>query len=602
MDIEDRIILDRYVTNHQRQIVQHLPPLHPRVLANFICDGSPTDVHCALAVEIIENRENTYGWKDYMYCCICTMPNIGVHIAQYASANTQNQIDAVELFVCLFYSATMVLACGNREPAWKYFSEGIWKNVSVTNVKSMICARILDTDVHIALGIDASNSRVLLNKATRKLFEGSIGAALCVSNFMENCDKRTGVFAMPTMVYDIRREILRKGLPSDLATLRGEVDPDVNSWQRNREAMLEIFTTWMSERDVAETYLDALGAAISEFKPRYAFVNSGTGSDGKSTFSHIVKNVFGGYCVTLPSKGLMVDAKNSNDATPIINSLVNKRVCIVPDAFDVVRMIESSTFKSISGGDEIYRRGLYQESTENISRLKLLAIVNTNQASIVVTGIASLTRIKAVRWLRKTIREEDVSLIPQHQILNSSIGKFSYEDEFLQKYGSCLMFELLYRNAHIKRREYQIHISDTIKQWTREMVSPKTILTFLHTCTEKISLQQSPNQLVPYDNDPKELTVEELFLIYATWRKGGARLSNTDPTNLQAFTCHLEFYHPIVAKRTSDGLDIYYVEGLRLKPEYSMIGTMFSSFHNDGNFMSGTLMAPVIELQRMGTQ
>lgn len=597
MQAEDDIAADRFLDPHKLALLLTLPELDVDEVAYFIGQGLPSNEHLNMARDIIRLRETARGWRNYMYCMINLKNNIDSLVANYCASVTGMVSDCIELFISLFYSASLVLIPSDKVPQWKYFMKGIWVSVDQRQVVNMAQNRITNNGLAYTLGILGDGVGKVMKNLSANLGKGLAAMSLFMSSFKDTCDNKESVFAMPNLCYDISRGILRIGLPDDFATLKGEVDCDIALWGERRNDMLNAFKGWMSDASVVETYLDAIGAAISEFKPRYAMVNSGTGSDGKSTFCHVVKKAFGGYCSVLPSKGLMIDTSNANDATPIANSMVNKRLCIVPDATDIVKVIESPGFKSISGGDEIYRRGLHKEAEDKTTQIKLLSIVNTNQSSATITGIASLTRVKITMWLTKRISEDDKFIIPSHQIVGSVEGVFKYEVEFLNKFGGCFMMELIARNKSVKERGYRIVVCETIRQWTREMVSPKTVLFFLSSCTEKISTNDnSTGQIITYPPTSTSTSVNSLFMAYVSWRKTAGRFSSTDPVNLQSFTAHLEFYYPILTRKTPEGFDENYIEGIRFKQEYETMGMMFSNpgnSLNSLNFLSGTLMAPV---------
>ena len=580
MYVEDAIALDEYVTQHQRNVIDTAHQLSEDAISTLVSSGNVQQQHAVLARDIVARKYTPGGWRDYMYCLLHTQDDVADHIASYCAGAATDAKSRLELFITLFYAPTLVTVA--RE-VWKYFCRGIWIDVKYVQVRNMILERIAVSHLGETLGCDDK----VVSRTLAHIEAGRACTRLYVPMFDEVRDIKDTVFNMPTMAYDIQRNILRIGLPSDMSTLRGTIDADIGAWAAKRQDMMVTLQRWMSDEGVVESYLDMLASAVSEFRPRYALVNSGTGSDGKSTFAHVLKALFGGYCAILPAKGLSSDARNANDATPLLNSLVGKRLSITPDAMDVVAVIASPGFKSISGGDEIYRRGLHQEASAVTPRLKMLAMINTNQTSIVLTQISELTRIKIVRWLSKTVTEEDRAVIPLHRLAGSSVGVFNYEREFLDKYGSCLMAELLGRHDAVRRDGYNVYISPTIRQWTRELVSPRTILNFLESHTE------------PADNfGAEDVSIETLFTAYAAWRRLGGRFSSTDPTTVDAFACHVEFYHKVSVRRNKAGTEEHYVPGIRLKTEYDRLSIMFPQQRSSNTIAGRMLMENVLRSNR----
>jgi hypothetical protein len=571
MQVEDAIALGEYITQHQRALVDTLPLLDEDRVARLLSRGYVEEGHLDIAQCVVANRYTSNGWRDYMYCALHIHCDLVDYVVAYCNDVDCAPKDRVELFVTLFYGPVLMLTDGGM---WKYFCKGTWMDVTTAQLRNMIVERVSLSRLGDRLGI----SPKVVNGLLRDLAAGRVCTALFIPSFNSNRDTKDNVFCMPTVVYDIGHNTLRIGLPSDMSTLKGGVDPDVTAWADRRADMMQTLVGWMSGQDVVDSFLDMLAGAVSEFRPRYALVNSGTGSDGKSTFSHVLKSLFGGYCAILPTKGLSSDARNANDATPLLNMLVGKRLSITPDATDVVGVIASPGFKSISGGDEIYRRALHQEASTVTHRLKMLAMINTNQVSIVLTQISELTRIKIVRWLSKTVTDEDRAVIPAHRLTRSTLGVFNFEKEFLSRFGSCLMSELLGRHHQLRQSGYNIHVCSTIRQWTKELVSPKTILNFLEAYTEKVD-----------EFGGEEVSIETLFVSYVSWRRLGGRFSSTDPTNIDAFTCHIEFYHPVLVRTSHTGTEEHYVSGIRLKSEYDRMGLMFPPSRG-GTSMQGRLL------------
>jgi hypothetical protein len=580
MDAENAIASGEYLTQHQRHLVDTLPLLDDETVAHLLSGGNIQEGHREIAHRIVSGRHTSRGWRDYMYCSLYTNETTVESIIVYCAKDECTIGGSLELFITLFYGPVLMLL---EDGTWMYFCKGVWTKVTNIQVRNMIIERVTQSQLMDRLGVSEQG----LNALLRNMERGKACTVLFMASFNTVRDDKETVFTMPTVAYDIVHNTLRIGLPSDMSTLRGGVDPDAKVWKERRPQMMQTLLGWMSEGDVVESYLDMLAVAMSEFRPRYALVNSGTGSDGKSTFAHVLKCIFGGYCAILPTKGLASDARNANDATPLLNLLVGKRLTITPDATDVVRVIASPGFKSVSGGDEIYRRGLHQEASSVTPRLKMLAMINTNQTSIVLTQISELTRIKIVRWLSKTVTDEDRAVIPAHRLTKSTIGVFNYEREFLSLYGSCLMSELLGRHNILRRSGYNVHICSTIRQWTKELVSPRTILNFLEVYTEKAD-----------EFGGEEVSIETLFISYMSWRRLGSKFSSTDPTSIDAFMCHIEFYHPVSIRVSGTGVEEHYVHGIRLKSNYDTLGFAYPSMHGSTSMQGRLLLENVLRSNR----
>lgn len=535
-----------------------------------------------LAESILGAQRNTMGWRDYCHCYDLIAKEHRKDIVTYRSAVLRyvESIKAAPVYraqvaLCL-YMAPRLIATGTKEPLWHAFKDGVWVPISPASVWNCAYNFIHDRRVaqRLGLGCPPTNGEVKGAVTLTLSRDGLAHAMLYVADFDLRRDGKDGVFAMPSACYDIRHGVIRPGLPSDLATMCSSVDVDYRAWLELRNDMLEVLAKWMSGNSVASTYLDIVAAAISEFAPRYAIVNYGTGSDGKSTWFHILSKVFGSYCAMLPGVGLGSNARSGNDATPLANLLVGKRICLTADANDVTRILQSADFKSMTGGDPFYLRGMYKEAEQQPRKLKQLAIINTNNPSMSTHQISTFTRVRLIYWSSKTVAKEDLAAIPAHQLGSSRVGESGYEHVFMKLYGSALLTELIMRHRAQRTGEQRIRICNKVQEWTKEMLKPKTILAFLDCCTEPLSSKEESEHvvidLVGKDNNGTFLSA--LFAVYNTWRRSSGRMSSTDPTTIDAFKGHIEFYHPVTKMplSASGRLDDY-VAGVVLKAGFDML-------------------------------
>lgn len=603
MEITNKDILLTPLHATQADILNELPPLSREQIYMFISlskDGSDErTLH--VVDDIIKNKHTIMGWRDYVYCfyeiCESVSESKDYYVQVLLTYVSKLVCDAntkVMIYLALFFGCRLLCRQVSRDTLWYHYTGGTWTRVETTSIVNSMFTHLCKYKVLEVFKSKDSSLGGVFKLCTASMKDSITRNILFMPHFEEMCDNKHKAFTMPNSTYDITYCTLRVGLPSDLSTLSSSYDPDKDKWTYFREEMLCVFDEWLSGREVTNTYLDILASAISEFKPRYSVINSGTGSDGKSTLFLILSAIFGGYCATMPGSGPSLDSKNSNDATPVANLLVGKRLCLTADVANVVRLIESSGFKSITGGDMVYLRGLHKEARETPSRLKMLCITNTNQESIVVTTIHSLTRIKIFRWLRKTITDEDKAIIPSHQLTVISRGKFNYEQEFLSKYGQCLLTELLVRHGSLTLNNRDIVICDKVREWTKELVSPKIILSFLEACTT--ALQTSTDT-----KDMDGIKIWDLYVLYTHWRKGNARSGPSDPNTLEVFKSHVAFYHPVVNVVCGTST-VPYVLGIEVNPEYQALTAMYNKggqfSMGIGSFLANTSSAAIYEDNR----
>lgn len=569
---------------HMLRVLEYLAPLDEddvlRYLAPLGSDDSCQDV----VARIMEQRTTQFGWRDFCHCYDVVAAEYRRDIVtfrsavlRYAEALHQPPGQRVHVALCL-YMAPRLIATGEVEPAWHAFHRGVWSPISKASVWNAAYNFVSEPQVADRLGLGTSPDGARVHKLLTQLLrrDGLAYAMLYVDGFEHRRDDKDTVFAMPGGTYDIGHGIVRSALPGDMATMSSTVDMDYHAWRERRTEMMRVLVTWMSGRDVANTYLDIVASAMSEFLPRYGVVNYGTGSDGKSTWFLILNAIFGSYCAMLPGTGPAMGSRSGNDATPLANLLVGKRLCLTADSGDVMRILRSPDFKSMTGGDPFYLRGMYREAETVPRRLKQLAMINTNSASMSAHEISMLTRVKVFMWTSKTVAEEDLAAIPSHQLERSSIGTFGYETTFLRKYGATLITELLIRHRDLRSKSMRIEICDTVREWTRDMLKPRTILAFMECCTESAKDEEHrDDDTLPIDlvgHDPKGTFLSTLFAVYTTWRRSSGRMSPNDPTTIDAFKGHVEHYYPVTKEPVpSSGRLDDYVRGVVLKSGFDML-------------------------------
>lgn len=613
MDVENSIALTNICSSPQKDLLEYIEPLYAEDIYDFLGGNEPEqDIHNNIAQSIIDNRHTYFGWKDYMYCYMNVMQYDNITsvdyivnaIVNYVSDKRMTLRASLETMIFLLYSTVVVshdASTSGTNYSWRYFVGGTWINVDKAQMVNMVTSRMDESDVCNKLGVSADLFARTLRSIVRHSSLDVVGAKLYCPNFAFICDDKNKVFAMKSWTYDMKHFVVRRGLPSDISTLRSDIDIDIGDYESKIDKMHDVLRTWFPDDEVRNDYLNILSMSVSEFPHRFVVVNSGSGSDGKSTFAHIVKGVFGGYCAICPARGPMVDTMNSNDATPLANMLVGKRICITSDVRDVGALIRSPGFKGISGGDNVYNRRLHREASDIAPALKMLCIVNTNSTRSPMSIIAEMTRIRVVHFDTKLIDVSDRGIIPKHQLQGSRVGTKFFERQFLNEYGSCLLTEVILRHRRLKTSLRRVDTCDTIMRWTRDYIAPGTILSFLNACTEVIcdantlANGYSNEELVAnklsalygdsYNDDTT--TVEELFIAYTSWKKTTGKFTRDDPTNIMSFTEHLLFYHQVYV-RDRDGAEEQYIKNIRLKPEREMFSIMYPRRHDArGGFFGG---------------
>lgn len=585
MELENNIVLGASCDVDQQNVVDMMPLLHVGIVASFLGGGSANVTHYTVGQKVIDNRYTYYGYKDYMYCYInCQHGNAEVvvsTICNYILGLTLSTKHEMRMFMKLFYSCVLLTVVDSRSGyGWRFFNGKLWITVDKHQIRNMLNSRLSESQVLYRLNINPDAFERTRETMYKSITSDSYTSMFFSCDFESMINRKDRVFCMSTSLYDMVEGSVRRPLPGDLCTLSGNIDPIFEEDVGRLREMMDVLSMWMGGPDVADSYMNILAGALSEFAPRYAIINSGTGADGKSTFFHIIDKLFGSYCMTMPTTGPAVDSKGANEATPAVSAMVGRRVCITTDANNVDRLISSSGFKSVSGGDKAYVRRLFREADTEGQRLKMLILVATNQTDIVVTSIHELTRIRIIKWMSKRVSTEDRDIIPLHQISHSGNVIHRYENVFIERYGHCMMMDLISRHKVLLEYGMRIDLCLTIREWTKSVVAPKTILKFLNDCTERVTpnVQQVDDvtrmALTATSND-MNASVESLYISYMLWRKNGARFSKSDPTTMEGFRTHLEFYHQIHKRLNSNGDEELYVNDIKLKQNNDVLSMIY---------------------------
>lgn len=127
--------------------------------------------------------------------------------------------------------------------------------------------------------------------------------------------------------------------------------------------------------DVIKFVQRAVGYTLSgETSEQCLFVLVGNGANGKSTLMNVLSALFGDYSGTTPMQMLMVQ-KYGNQASNDLASLVGKRFVSASEGEAGAKLAEAK-IKSMTGGDPITCRKLYQDFFEYQPRFKLWLATN----------------------------------------------------------------------------------------------------------------------------------------------------------------------------------------------------------------------------------
>jgi putative DNA primase/helicase len=115
----------------------------------------------------------------------------------------------------------------------------------------------------------------------------------------------------------------------------------------------------------------AVGYSLSsECTEQVFFFLFGLGSNGKSVFLNVLRELAGSHCTTAQATSFMLQGKTGGGASPDIAALNNRRVVCVTE-IPIGQRLDEAMIKSLTGGEEMSARPLYGAPFTFTPRFKL---------------------------------------------------------------------------------------------------------------------------------------------------------------------------------------------------------------------------------------
>lgn len=227
-----------------------------------------------------------------------------------------------------------------------------------------------------------------------------------MGKFEETLDDNKDILGFNNGVYDLRNGVLRDGTPDDRITLTTDYDfiefePD----DVKVKEVEEFFSKVMLEENMRK-YLYLLIASYLEghIRQQHLVLWTGSGSNGKSSCTDLIKYTFGQYYDVLPVTVLTRKRGSSSSATP---ELANKRgvrfiALQEPEGDDQIYV---GYMKELTGGDWIMARPLYKEPFRFKPQFKLVIPCN-KLPDIPSDDGGTWRRLKVTPWESKFVDGE----------------------------------------------------------------------------------------------------------------------------------------------------------------------------------------------------
>lgn len=182
---------------------------------------------------------------------------------------------------------------------------------------------------------------------------------------MDKMDKNPQLCAFANGIYDFERNIFRDGTPDDFisrqaaATYDEALTLESPSVQVLLSYLTQVFPTPAVRRYFMDIYCDVF---IGHNVNSYIMLWTAAGANGKSVLQKLFLRMLGPLGVTLPTSVILGKRGHAGSATPELSVLdggVRLAFIQEPKGDDIVN---AGVLKELSGGDNLYIRGLYKEA------------------------------------------------------------------------------------------------------------------------------------------------------------------------------------------------------------------------------------------------
>jgi putative DNA primase/helicase len=243
----------------------------------------------------------------------------------------------------------------------------------------------------------------------------------------DHWDADNWLFCVANGVIDLRTGELRPGKTDDMITLQSPVifdkDAKCTLWHK--------FIDQITNGDVElQRYLQrAVGYSLTgETKAQLWFFLYGLGSNGKTTFTMIIRRLMGDYGVRLDSDDLMIKQKKGKGSSPKegIADTRGKRYAIASEVQDG-KQLDIGLLKDMSGQDTIKARRLYEHEIEFLPTHKTWMFGN-HKPVIKDTTHAAWRRLKLIPFTY-TVPENELDLDLQAKLEGELSGILNWAIE-----------------------------------------------------------------------------------------------------------------------------------------------------------------------------
>lgn len=199
-------------------------------------------------------------------------------------------------------------------------------------------------------------------------------------DFVRNMDTNKYLLCFNNGVIDFEKKIFRDGYPQDYITKSTNIPYIPYDETRNSEEMKDInqFMDQLFPLKSLNKYMwnHLASVLIGENMNQTFNIYRGSGSNGKSMLTDLMKHTLGEYAGTVPISLVTKDRNAIGGTSSEVAQLKGIRYAVMQEPTKATARINDGVMKELTGGDPIQARALYCESETFIPQFTLVVCTN----------------------------------------------------------------------------------------------------------------------------------------------------------------------------------------------------------------------------------
>lgn len=293
---------------------------------------------------------------------------------------------------------------------WLSWTGNFWREINDLDIVAL--AKMIPMELHIEADQVADDKLRKEMKRHASATEGALKLQHMIELFksepgiavnIDELDRNRFLFGVQNGVINLKTGKFGEAKREMLITQVSPVtyDPDATC-PLFEKFMMQIMK---KDKEVVRFVQKAVGYSLSgSVSEQCLFFLYGYGANGKSTFLNIIRAIVGDYGTQAAGETLLEQNRSSNGPSEDLARLRGKRIVCMSE-FDDQKAFAEGLFKSLTGGDPIIARRLYQGMFEYLPAFKLF--MAANHKPIIKSGGYSVFRRMRLIPFDVTIKKQD---------------------------------------------------------------------------------------------------------------------------------------------------------------------------------------------------